>query len=538
MVQPMRPVSEEVARPVNAPNYPAMYSESIRAALMPAQYLLDLQKELSEEDVRKGQIQNWLSEADQKHQDLNELTRSHLAEEANQTLSRGLEGRRIDEETRHNTADETHSTAMEGLEGRRLDIETRGQDLADKRAEAAEQERATADKATQAYQQGELDIRKSTQESELQKNLAVIDQYKTNTEALKTEAQQKQDDEATLREAHSWVSQQKPEDIFSSADNPQVQDKLNEFFDRVHTTEGTRRLEAIVGSKTAVGQEVVDRKELNGFSPEARRTFQENMLKSSGAKDANGNLIPTQLRFNDSLRAARNVDTMEKERGGWDASSVQTYKQALASGQSENEAQSAGRLAQGRQQSQLAAKDQKVDPKLLEFVQKAVPQRPGENDGDYAARSGQEALDVVNLWQGPNADPAALTKKLSELQQQSQGKTGGAGSWIQKRFGIKPKPGQAAPPADQSSDQSSDQGSTFRDSGSMVSPGQGGPKPMTIQPGMVARPSQLAMNTSPIAPAEQAPDYQSSTDNGQLDEAFSTLFGSKADQASSTLPIA
>jgi hypothetical protein len=527
MVTPMRPVSEEVGRPVNAPNYPAMYSESIRAALAPAQYLLDMQKELSEEDVRKAQIQNWLSEADQKNQEIKETQRSHLAEEANQAIQRGLEGRRIDEETRHNQADESHSSAMEGLESRRLDIETRGQDLADARAEAEQEWRDRSQKATEDYQKGELEIRKGTQESDIARNNAEIERYKTETEAQKTENQQKQEDEQTIRDAQAYITSLKPEDVYGSADNPEISDRINKFYDQIHTPEATRRFEAIVGQHNAVGQEIADRKELNSFGPEAKRTFQENMLNSSGVRDPYGNPIPTQLRFNDALRAARSENAMEQERSKWAPQSLQAYHQTLAQTKDPNQAMAQGRLAQQQQETAAKQKEQKPDPKLLTYYQTLVPKRPGETDEDFAARSSQEAVRLNELYN--SGDIEGFHKRLDDLKTQSQGQGGGSGlNWLQRTFGVKKPPPAPAPEPTPDKDQMQVPSPT-----TMVNPGQ--PRnPLTTMPSQSA--PALAMNTSPVA-NEEVPEYRSSTDNDQLDQAFSTLFGSKAAQASATLPI-
>ena len=155
-----------------------------------------------------------------------------------------------------------------------------------------------------------------------------------------------------------------------------------------------------------LGQEITDRKEVNGFSGEAKRVFQQKMLDSDPKE-------PIQSRFNDALVAGRQAQGQYEERQKWGSTGQQMYQQMLNSGKSPEEAMAAGRSAEFTMRTTEKQKPTPMNPKAVEEIKAAISKpltkNPGESNADFEAR--QSASD---------ADATQKALELDQLQRSGQ----------------------------------------------------------------------------------------------------------------------
>jgi hypothetical protein len=377
------PADYQVARPVAAPNYVGMYSEGIKGALEPMNYLLNMQKELSEEDYRKAEIQNFLDDHADKATQLAETKRSNIANESMTALERQLEQQRVTETGRHDMADEAETQRSHFVD----------EDLAKQR----EQEYERAGQAERDQKQKDLDLRTEAQKYDLQYRQALTGEVTSKAKEQQQELEDKQNDNDVFDGLNSFIKDYSPNQIYGSNDNPELQQKIDEARRSTRTVAGRQRLDAVIGGQTALGRENEERIELNHMSKSARDVFQDQMLKSAPTGMPGETGTPTQVRFNDALSAARQEETRVQERNKWTDSGLTAYKQAKADGKDEVTAQGAGRMAEFKALSDAKAKsDEHPDPQMLkQLVEKMrgqVKRLPDESDEDFNARA-----DSMNL---------------------------------------------------------------------------------------------------------------------------------------------
>jgi hypothetical protein len=389
--QEIRPVDVQVARPVQAPNYVGMYSESIKGALAPYEYLLNYQKELSEEDLRKAQIQNFLSEHDLKTKELSETIRSHTANEAMTALERQLNIRKEDEFERHNLVDEAHQNSQDQRE-------------ADK-----EKEYERANKFNEEMAVKKQDLESSLNEANIAKSKADTSYLQSEADRNTSENELKENDQKVIQEFTAYKATIKPEDLYDSKDHPEIEQKIDEFADRIKTPGGRVQFDALHGEGTALGRELAERKELQKMSPDAKNVFQSNLLKSDTSK-------PYQVRFEEAMEAARPVNVQSQERAKWGPEGIKAETDAIASGKSKQEGFNAGRMAHEKAEAELKQKAaaEKPNEKILDWLNTNVPipKNPGEDDPHYEQRKAQKALE---LEEKSRNDPAGYQKDLQEL---------------------------------------------------------------------------------------------------------------------------
>lgn len=485
--QEIRPVDVQVARPVQAPNYVGMYSEAIKGALAPYEYLLNYQKELSEEDLRKAQIQNFLSEHDLKNKELSETIRSHTADEAMRNLQRQLESSKEDEFERHNLVDEAHQKSQEQTEA----------------AREAEYERANkANELREADREKELErqnafanlLATKKQDLETSLNDANIAKTKADTSYLQSEADRnkatsddRDNDQKVIQEFTAWKKTIKPEDLYDSNDHPEIEDKIDDFASRIKTHDGRIQFDELHGGDTALGREIAERKELQKMAPEAKNVFQSTLIQSDKNK-------PYQVRFEQAMEAARPVNAQETERAKWSQPAMDAYTKAFAATKSRDQAFLAGRTVEEQYQHQLQSKaaPEKPNEKLMEFYQKAIPKLQGETEDHYNERAAQKAMELENLRLN---DPVQYQQELQNLMKPGGGTTTGAppnaADWLKNKGYI----GRKAPGT------------------SMISPAEQLTPTSVIPPADQQKTgSQLVQNTSPLLPetsdlAQQFHDY-------------------------------
>lgn len=509
MAQPIRPVSEEVARPVNAPNYPGMYSEAIRGALAPGQFLLDTQKELSEEDERKAQIQNWLTEADLKQQDLKETTRSHMADEASKALTVQLEGRKVDEEVRHDQASELHDSALADIEKQRMGIESsraeeekRRDDMADKRATALEQERERADKAKEDYDKHNLQLMQ-------QSHQAYINEQDAKTKELNDAANDKINDQNVLERARKWRNEHTPEELWNSGSSPEVQNELNDFRTRLKTQQGRQDFDFLLGEHSMLGKEMEDRKTFDSMGNEGKSAFVSEMNSNKNGKDeATGAPLTIQQRWDRALQQGNKVNWIYQNRMTWTPKAQQAFDEALHLKKSPEEAYSAGKTVQDQYEKTLHEKAAPGVPgkAALDFYSRLFP--PNAATGEdvdspgYQKRLAQKAADMEKLKED---DPDEYYRQIGGGTQA----TGSKDKILQSLF----KPQSSAAPSSSAPESS-----------------QPGVENQEVQPriNMPAQPgSRLAQSTARILPTsatetENLPQYAQA--QGDLRDQFEQYF--------------
>jgi hypothetical protein len=466
--QEIRPVDVQIARPVQAPNYVGMYSEAIKGALAPYEYLLNYQKELSEEDLRKAQIQNFLSEHDLKNRELSETIRSHTANEAMTQLERQLNERKETEAERHNLVDEAHQTR------------------ADEREAAREAEYERANKFNEGMEEKKLNLQSGVDDAQIATAHATADWHTSEANKVKLENENVSNDQQVIQDFNNWYAKQKPEDIYNSSENPEIQEKIDEFAGRIKTAEGRRQFDALHGEGTALGREIAERKELNAMSTDGKDVFQSTLLQSDKSK-------PSQLRFEEALEAARPVNAQATERAKWAQPGVDAYNKTFAATKDRQQAFIAGRTANDLYEKTLKEKavPQKPSEKAMEFYQKMIPKISGESEEHYTTRSAQKAAEIEGI-----EDPVERQKAIQDLNKPAGTETKTPESYI----------GRKAPGT------------------SMISPAQQQQQLPGNQPAIFPLDQQktglpLVQSTSPLLPA--------SLDTNDLQRQFQDYFGTE-----------
>lgn len=495
--QEIRPVDTQIGHVEHAPNYVNMYAESIKAALEPFNYLLNYQKELSEEDVRKADIQNLLFEHDYKTKALNEEIRAHGADEAGKTLERQLESKKLDEMVRHDQADESHSTAMEGLEKQRLTYEE------------------DQKKAEQDYRDKDLELRKSESDAKISEAKQTQSEAALRTKIYQNELDDRTNNDKLAAEMSDWISSIKPEDLWNSAENPEIQKKLDYFLTNLKGPYGRDMYDHLIQSHIALGQEIADRKEISGFSTEGKRKFNSEMDRLAREQPN----LTVQDRFNQALEAGRSATIMQGERGKWSPEALKAYQDyKIHNPNDEAGAFGAGRAAEEQYQKELKAKETGLTAPPKEMIaawQGMVTLRQGETPDQRDVRANKFASDMGEAWGRHDEDAMAKLKATVNAAPGAQGAQGGdTSTWLKNRgYTVKkglPQTNPATAPVIKPT--------------SMVSPGQQQQQGATTLSPMdrqqLSPAYSLAMSTMPTS--EPATD---------LSKQFDDYFGSESETA-------
>lgn len=408
------PADYQVARPVAAPNYPGMYSEAIKGALEPMNYLLNMQKELSEEDYRKGEIQNFLDEHQDKANQLAETTRSNKATEAMTLLERNLEAQRQAEIGRHDLVDEAHQdradTELERAHKRDEDLRAQTESEVERAHKAEEDQRAK-----------DLDLRTTAQQYDIESKQAESRRARLEGDLMTRKMQEQQQDDDTIDKLNIFLKDYTPNQIYGSNDNPELQAAIDEARRNTHTSEARQRLDEIIGSKTAIGRENEERIELNHMSTEAKDAFQSNMLRSAPSGMPGETGTPTQQRFEDALTVARNVQTRFEERSKWGDAGITAYKTAKADGKDDITAQGIGRMADFSAVTAAKTKaDDKPDASMVKTIVEHLrgPKQKDDKGNEEDDETWKAREDAANL---PKAIKMERAQRLGTTQDVTTG---------------------------------------------------------------------------------------------------------------------
>lgn len=393
-VEPIKPVTEMVARPEAAPNYVAMYSEAIKGALAPYEYLLNYRKELSEEDVHKAEIQRYLDEHDEKSQELAESHRRNLADEAQKSLENALSGRKLDEDVRHNMADESHNQRSEAIASRREQTE------ADR---VTEEERHN--KQAEKEAQDKLDLQKKTDEAQVSNYNADAAERKARAKELEQQNKDRENDATVIDNLNDKLKKFGPQDYYTMDDNPELRSIIQEANKNINTPFGKAKLDEIIGQKTALGIELNERDELAGMGAAGRKAFHDAYVNSDK------NDIP-QNRFNTALESARVADKRDKAKAGWTSSAKEAYDKARLAGKPEDQAFADAQLEQLEEVSGTKQKPT-VNKDVLEAITASIPMneaekkmKPAEGDASRVTRANRVAAYIGLLTSQGKHDEA------------------------------------------------------------------------------------------------------------------------------------
>jgi len=437
-IQPVKPVSEEVGRPTNAPNYAGMFSEAIRGALAPYQYILDWKKAMSEDDFRKAEAQNFLDEHDLKVQQLGETRRENVAKEAQAKLAFGLDSAKQQETSRHNQAEEQSQALRDRIDQQAKDEDARWHDMESQRFDAQQAETKRHNEADEKKAQDELEQKKITDQALIARENAEREHQQTLDSEAKLKLQDRADDERTIRDATEWVHKQRPQDLYASQDNPEIQQMITDTWSKLKTDDGRHRWEGIMGPATALGMEVDERSKLSAMSPDAKKAFMETYINT----DPNDH---QQNRFGEAMFNARQAEERFKVKklwgtDAWDAynKSIATHQPGMSAKDIEQGAYSAGNTAQEHFMARLKQEEKapktsgyKPSREVMDKVQAAMPKGKDESADAYDARTSAEALRIDYL---KDTNPTEYQKALDNLGGRGGGQPGSTSSKARAEF--------------------------------------------------------------------------------------------------------
>jgi hypothetical protein len=397
-VQPIRPVSEEVAKPVNAPNYAGMFSEAIKGALAPYQYILDYKKAMSEDDYRKAEMQNFLDEHDIKVQTLQEQNREHIAGEAQKRLDYQLATSRELETARHNQADETHQSSMDHLESQRLEADLGRQKAEERRADAEDQIRIQAEKNhEQEEKRKELEEERNQKlrDAEISRNNAQEQEALARVEREHQDNLAREHDAMVLRDLQSTVRGANPRQIWGMDEDQELRKKIKDLHDSFQTDLGRRQGEELISGTSEIGREMSERDELYGMDKAAKGVFRHVINNESPdpndpryQKDPDWDKKSDTEKFAVAFRAAQQEQKRREEMNQWSPAAREKYNILDRSGKhSESEAFDAGHNQHLIDQQELKSKETPVKEmtgKDLADLAGAFPRDDKNNESDEA----------------------------------------------------------------------------------------------------------------------------------------------------------
>lgn len=370
------PHTFEVAKPPQAPNYVGMFSEAIRGALQPYEYLLNYRKELSEEDARKAQIQNYLAEHDLKTKELQETIRTHTADEAQKRLDFQIAQARETELNRHNVADELHQTHLEAIDQAKAE---------------AEEKRASIEEQVKAIEADRLKLQDKESASKIAENQAVGAWHQSEAEKNKRIAQDEVRDQGLVDQLRDYIHGINDKDLYNSDKFPDIQKRIIDLRSQMRTKFAQAQADELIGTTTGYGRESQARESLLGMAPEARAAFQDELRKPGPQGEHPAD------QFYRAMHAAEVANNQVSEMSKWGPEATQAHNAAITAGKTPAEAFLVGRGVQASVGSELK-KPAAFNQKLFEDIRDAIPKKEGEDESVYESRQNQEALEKYKRW--------------------------------------------------------------------------------------------------------------------------------------------
>jgi hypothetical protein len=365
---------QEIAKPVNAPNFAGMYAEATRAALEPARFYWSTYADSAKQALEESRLQ--------------EYTRANLAKEADDRAKNDIEDARSKETIRHNMEDEKQSDRRATAEERRLDIEAQIRDNAAK----AEETRAKSEAARSELESAQA--KKINTQLDMQ-----TDQYK-----------KVQHDQDLFNDFIKKVGggQYMPTQFYGLNENPYLARIINETSDGMQTLEGHKMLEEYEAGQNALGREVAARREMGGWDQGAKDVFQDNFNKIAREHPE----LTAPERFFQAIQQGRLEQQRIDLRGKWTTPDAwQAYNNGIQNGLTPVQAMAAGTDAEKDATSKPVPTKLSADD-IRTIVTPRIKPNPGESKEDLAARIEQAVAQGVTLQ---NTRPAEFNQFIKSL---------------------------------------------------------------------------------------------------------------------------
>lgn len=361
----------EIPKTPEAPNYVAMYNDSIRAALEPAKFSWDMYS-------KSEALGNQLKELNLKSDEIAETSRANQAREANEGLRLALGNREAAETERRNRADETIRNASATLETRRAD-ETERHDKAD-----------------------ELNASLREQNEQFKNILEGLkgDYYNAQTEHTRLETQKLQDDINDSKHDNLLLEELNkadfsPTEHYNVNENPALQDLYKKMTgpEGLKTDKGKAAFRDFMTSKQGLGRELSAYNEMSDWSPEVRDAFYSaySQMPEGGSDEQ---------RFFKAFDAGKQREADLKAQKNWTPAGWQTFNALRAAGKGWQESMVGGNEASVRESSldkksgADTANEIKIGPKQVDdAVDALIKQDKGESDDDFTRRK-----QSLKLW--------------------------------------------------------------------------------------------------------------------------------------------
>lgn len=360
--------AQDIYRGGAVPNYVQMYSEAMRTALAPAQFMWGMYRDREELSAKQQELL-------MKGQELAATQQTNRIREEQEVARTNLEQLREAETERHNKAEETRQTQIE-------------------------------------------EWQKPLREAQAAEANALAAENKQKLEDLKEEADLRKNDRAAIDEMQTKLKEFGPEDHYDVQKNPEIVGIVEKAWSKIRSPWGKQEMSFIVGQDNALGQEIARKKAMTGWSKEAKDAFITNYNR--WGQDPNAPDISGPERFNNAWVAGNNIQQMENEKNGyfdaktgkqipgWGDSAMAAYNKIkndpananLTSYERELKAMAAGRDEHERFQAQVKAKGAtdivKLKPTdISDMVDRAFPKKPGESNEEWETRKSPHYLESI-----------------------------------------------------------------------------------------------------------------------------------------------
>jgi hypothetical protein len=450
---------QQIARPEHAPNYAALFSDVIRAAMEPSKFSWDMY-------YQGGELANKMQELGLRGQELDETKRSNLAKEQQMALEMALRNREAAETERFHRSTEQYQQGLLGNESNRIAEEKRHNQT---------QETAASDrlKFDTAKEQNE-DLLRKAQEAEIG-----VRNQETQTELKikQNELDDRANDDAVIAKLDKELHKYGPRDIYNSDTNPELQELMQWANSAVKTAYGHDRVTHMIGKESTLGQQVERQHAYTEFTPVGKDAFIKRFNSNQGPEADE----TYQQKWDAAFTYGKHMNDNELKRRDMSGAARLAYDQAIKLGKSEEDAMGAARTAE-----EIFKNSAKVKPITwsVEAIMKAIQPTDaggggqlvridGESDSDLAVRqsrlmrrmqdasaagsNAQDELDnenqrvaKLNAAGGTKAPEAAKKEFEGAAAQLKPGATAAAaGATQEQRLGPKPPvtlttPGQPA----------------------------------------------------------------------------------------------
>jgi hypothetical protein len=255
---------QQIARPEHAPNYAALFSDVIRAAMEPAKFSWDMY-------YQGGELANKMQEMGLRGQELDETKRSNLAKEQQMALDLALRGREADETARFHRSTEQYQQGLLGNESARIKEEGR-------------HNQATEDAASNRLLFDEDQLRSEDALRKIQGAEAAARTQETQTEykLKQKEIDDRANDDAVIDKLADKIHSLGPRDIYNSDTNPEVKEIIQWAYGAVKTPYGHDRVTHMVGSESALGQQVERASKYADFNTAGKDAFLKRFNSNQG----------------------------------------------------------------------------------------------------------------------------------------------------------------------------------------------------------------------------------------------------------------